>query len=196
MSPAGSTCSAVGLFTACLLLLGFQACAQDDHIDPASGFRISHYRAVVPDTAPGATRVGTKEVETIYKDGKAAFIDVVPSTGAGFDPDTGEWRLSERHANIPGSKWLPDVGRGAPGAVLESYFMANLASLTGGDKAHPILIYCQADCWMSWNAVKRAATYGYANIYWYPDGIDGWAEWDNPTAPAVPVPVDLSEAKQ
>jgi len=183
--------SGAGLFTACLMLLGSQACAQHAHIDPASGYRISHYRAVVPDTAPGATRVGTQEVEEFFKEGKVAFIDVLPSTGAGFDPNTGQWRLSETHANIPGSKWLPDVGRGNPDAVLDRYFALNLKAVTGGDKSGAILIYCKADCWMAWNAVKRAAGYGYTNIYWYPDGIDGWAEWDNPTAPAVPVPVTV-----
>ena len=37
-----------------------------------------------------------------------------------------------------------------------------------------LVIYCQADCWMSWNAAKRALSYGYPNVAWYPDGTDGW----------------------
>ena len=36
------------------------------------------------------------------------------------------------------------------------------------------MIYCQADCWMSWNAAKRALSYGYTNVAWYPDGTEGW----------------------
>ena len=27
---------------------------------------------------------------------------------------------------------------------------------------------------MSWNAAKRALSWGYSNVAWYPDGTDGW----------------------
>jgi rhodanese-related sulfurtransferase len=27
---------------------------------------------------------------------------------------------------------------------------------------------------MSWNAAKRAASWGYRRVYWYRDGTDGW----------------------
>jgi PQQ-dependent catabolism-associated CXXCW motif protein len=37
-----------------------------------------------------------------------------------------------------------------------------------------LVIYCLADCWMFWNAAKRALAYGYANVAWYPEGTDGW----------------------
>ena len=30
------------------------------------------------------------------------------------------------------------------------------AALTGDDKAQPVLFFCLQDCWMSWNAAKRA----------------------------------------
>ncbi|MEM7239896.1 MAG: PQQ-dependent catabolism-associated CXXCW motif protein, partial [Pseudomonadota bacterium] len=36
------------------------------------------------------------------------------------------------------------------------------------------LVFCLAGCWMSWNAAKRALEYGYTDVYWYPDGTDGW----------------------
>lgn len=196
MSLLGLMRSLAALVIAFAILLGLEARAHDDYIDPASGYRMSHYRAAVPDTVPSGTRLRTEEVEKLFKVGKVSFIDVLPSTGAGFDPKTGQWRLSVKHKNIPGSIWLPDVGRGEPGADLERYFAENLSAITGGDKTRAILIYCKADCWMSWNAVKRAASYGYSNIYWYADGIDGWAEWDNPTAPAEPVPVRVGDKTQ
>ena len=41
---------------------------------------------------------------------------------------------------------------------------------------------------MSWNAAKRAASWGYKQIYWYPDGIDGWDAANLPTADAEPAP--------
>ncbi len=44
---------------------------------------------------------------------------------------------------------------------------------------HPVLFFCLAECWMSWNAAKRALEYGYSNVFWYPEGTDGWRfeEW-------------------
>jgi rhodanese-related sulfurtransferase len=41
---------------------------------------------------------------------------------------------------------------------------------------------------MSWTAAKRAASWGYKQIHWYPDGIDGWDAAKLPTADAEPFP--------
>jgi PQQ-dependent catabolism-associated CXXCW motif protein len=42
------------------------------------------------------------------------------------------------------------------------------------------------ECWMSWNAAKRAVALGYARVHWYPDGTDGWAAAGLPLAEARP----------
>jgi PQQ-dependent catabolism-associated CXXCW motif protein len=77
--------------------------------------------------------------------------------------------------NIPGSTWLPDTGYGRLSEETDSYFRRNLERLTGGDRSKPVLIYCLADCWMSWNAAKRVhEVYGYTNVIWYRDGTDVW----------------------
>ena len=39
---------------------------------------------------------------------------------------------------------------------------------------------------MSWNAVKRAASFGYTRLYWYRDGTDGWEAAQLPLAEATP----------
>ena len=49
-------------------------------------------------------------------------------------------------------------------------------AVTGGDKTKPVVIYCLASCWMSWNAAKRALSWGYTGTIWFPEGTDGWAE--------------------
>jgi PQQ-dependent catabolism-associated CXXCW motif protein len=49
-----------------------------------------------------------------------------------------------------------------------------LACAPGGNNETLLVIYCQADCWMSWNAAKQALSYGYTNVAWYPEGTDGW----------------------
>jgi rhodanese-related sulfurtransferase len=41
---------------------------------------------------------------------------------------------------------------------------------------------------MSWNAAKRALSYGYSNVVWYPEGTDGWELEDLPLADAQPEP--------
>ena len=62
--------------------------------------------------------------------------------------------------------------------------------LTGGDRAKPLVFYCLADCWMSWNATKRAASYGFRNVSWYPDGSDGWHAAGLPLQEAHPEPIE------
>ncbi len=85
------------------------------------------------------------------------------------------WRDKPRD-DIPGSVWLPDTGYGALAQETESYFRAGVAKATEGDTARKIVFYCLKDCWMSWNAAKRAKTFGYPQVLWYPDGTDGWAK--------------------
>ncbi|WP_404942704.1 rhodanese-like domain-containing protein, partial [Pseudomonas poae] len=50
------------------------------------------------------------------------------------------------------------------------------------------VFYCRSDCWLSWNAVKRAANLGYTSVYWYRDGLDAWEAAKLPVATAQPEP--------
>ncbi len=165
--------------------------AADSDFDAATGYRIARYRAALPETVPGGTRLYTKDVEKLFKKGNVVFVDVMPSTGAGYDPETGKWRLRKSRKNIPGSTWLPDVGRGKLNDTLTRYFQENLARISDGDKSRAMLFYCQSDCWMAWNAIRRASELGYTQLYWYPEGTDGWADWDNPIEPSQPVTVTI-----
>jgi PQQ-dependent catabolism-associated CXXCW motif protein len=165
-----------------------RASEESDAFDPVTGYRIAHYRAAVPDTVKGGTRVDLDKVDALIKSG-AILLDVMPSEGAGPDPATGAWRLSRPHQTIPGATWLPDVGRGKITEAFEHYLAANTYKLTAGDKARPLIVFCQSDCWMAWNAVQRLAKLGYTALYWFPEGTDGWVEWgDRKLAPAAPVP--------
>ena len=95
------------------------------------------------------------------------------------------WREKPR-LNIPGSVWLPDTGYGKLAAATEEYLRRGLARAPAGNNATLLVIYCQADCWMSWNAAKRALSYGYSNVAWYPEGTDGWQRADLPMAESQP----------
>ena len=91
-------------------------------------------------------------------------------------------------ARYSGSFWLPDVGRGELDAKLEGYFRTNLDRVAKGRRNAAVVFYCLANCWMSWNAAKRAASWGYMRVYWYRDGTDGWEAAKLPLAAASPVP--------
>ncbi|PPC87071.1 MAG: hypothetical protein CTY31_04265 [Hyphomicrobium sp.] len=161
--------------------------AEDSSFDRTTGYRIAHYRAAVPDTVPGGTRVDLDKVDQLIKDG-ALLLDVMPSEGAGPDPVTGQWRLSRPHQTIPGSVWVPDVGRGIISTAYENYLSENLKRLTEGNFDKKLIVFCQSDCWMAWNAVQRISALGYKQIFWFPEGTDGWVEWgDRKLTPADPV---------
>lgn len=168
--------------------------AAEPDFDPATGYRISRYRTPVEPKVPGGQRVIIEELDDLIARG-VILVDVLPSDGAGLDRSTGTWHMAKPHQNIPGSTWLPDVGSGRIDPLIEVYYKSNLARLTGGDTSRALLIYCQSDCWMGWNAVKRASSYGYTSIYWYGDGVDGWRDWDRPFAKAEPVPVDIKSGE-
>jgi PQQ-dependent catabolism-associated CXXCW motif protein len=102
------------------------------------------------------------------------LIDVLPAPRKPPDwPEGKIWRQPE-HQNLPGTAWLPNVGYGELSAEFAEWFESELDRLTEGDKTRPIVFYCEAGCWMSWNAAKRALELGYTDVIWFP-GHDGWA---------------------
>ncbi|MEF2547932.1 PQQ-dependent catabolism-associated CXXCW motif protein [Aurantimonas sp. E1-2-R+4] len=150
-------------------------------------YRTEAYRASVPESLAGGTVVDTATAKTLH-DEDAAFVDVLPRAPRpeGLPADT-IWRPKPR-SNIPGSIWLVDTGYGELAPAMERYLLEGLAEATQGDKGRPIVIYCLRDCWMSYNAAKRAIRAGYAAVYWYPDGTDGWAESGYALALSEPEP--------
>ncbi|MGD9670366.1 MAG: hypothetical protein AB7U75_15215 [Hyphomicrobiaceae bacterium] len=187
---------------ACLtgLALGFSPAAISeerlgDHIDPATGYRTERYQAAVPEKPPVGKRVWIEDIDRLVEGEKAVLVDVSPITGAGYDPATGRWRTANPHASLPGAVWLPEVGRGVIDANVERYFRQELQRLTNGNKAHPLILFCHADCWMSWNAMKRAGRLGYTRLYWFPEGTDGWNDWSRKLVPTEPVAIMLEGAR-
>ena len=151
-------------------------------------YRADNYRAPVPATLKGARVLTTAEAETIWRAGSGVFIDVLPRPPKPQNlPEGTIWREKPR-LNIPGSVWLPDTGYGKLAAATEDYLRRGLEHASGGNNTRLLVIYCQADCWMSWNAAKRVLSYGYANVAWYPEGTDGWERADLPVAESQPEP--------
>jgi len=133
------------------------ASAEDFDVDPETGYRMDRYRAPVPASVPGGITVDTAFVEKKHESGNMVFIDVLPPKGMGADPIEGFWLITEPRLSIPGTTWLPEVGRGFLEPAHEDFFRRN-----------PI----------SW---------GYENVHWYPNGSDGWLEAENQVVEIAPV---------
>ena len=158
--------------------------------EPA-GYRMDKYRTPVPATLAGATVLSTAALQQLIAEQQPVLVDVLPKQRKPKDRDQAQIWIEPKRENIPGSVWLPNVGLGELSPDFAEYFATELAKLTGGDKAKPVVFYCDANCWMSWNAAKRALTeLGYSQVYWYPEGVQGWKRAGKPlvTAEAIPMP--------
>lgn len=186
----GSVALAIGVISSLLISHVEPAHADTNSItgvDPETGFRMERYRAPVPDSIPGGTTLDTSGVQQHHADGTLIFIDVYPPKGLGPDPLDGHWVTSGSHESIPGSIWLPEIGRGFLEEGHEQYFRRNLVRLTGDSLDAPVLFFCTSDCWQSWNASKRAIDWGYTAVHWYPLGNDGWQEEGGNLIPVQPL---------
>ncbi len=165
-----------------------QATAQQQEPFEPEGYRTDNYRAPVPATLEGARVLTTADAETIWRDKSGVFVDVLPRPPKPKNLPAGTiWRDKPRF-DIPGSIWLPDTGYGILAPATEDYLRQGVARASGGNHSALLVIYCLADCWMSWNAAKRVMSYGYSNVAWYPEGTDGWERANLPAAEAQPEP--------
>jgi len=143
-------------------------------------YRLDSYRAPVPLTLAGAKVISTAQAFDLWKKKYAVFIDALPHAPKPEGlPASVVWREPIRN-DIPGSLWLADTGYGLLADVMLRYFEEGLIKATAADKDRPLVFYCLKDCWMSWNAAKRALSIGYRHVYWYPEGSDGWAAAGHP----------------
>ena len=136
------------------------------------GFRDHDYRKPTPATLKGATVLATAQAHALWQAKAAAFIDVLPQAPKPKNLPKGVLWIDKPRFDIPDSLWLPDTGYGELAPAMRDYFVKGLAK--AGDL--PLVFYCRRDCWMSWNAAKRALQLGFKKVDWYPDGVDGWQE--------------------
>ncbi|HEY0835490.1 MAG TPA: quinoprotein dehydrogenase-associated putative ABC transporter substrate-binding protein [Azospirillum sp.] len=156
-------------------------------VEPPAGYRMDAYRAPTPATLPGGATVTVEELRGLLeRSPDTRLIDVMPAPPRPADrPAAAVWIPPPRRS-LPGAAWLPNVGYGALSAEQERYFRAGLDTLSRGDRAAGLVIFCERDCWMSWNAAKRAAEWGYRNVHWFPEGTDGWREAGHALEPVTP----------
>ena len=168
-----------------LLLLG--AAAPVPAPVPA-GYRLDHFHAPVPDRLPGGGVVALPALRVLVAQRAAVLVDVAEAPRKPAGLPAGSLWLPPPHRDIPGSLWLPDAGLGRVSPAFKRWFRARLAAATGGDKARTLVFYCHPDCWMSWNAARRAVQAGYTHVLWDPGGVDAWAAAGLPLAVSAPHP--------
>jgi PQQ-dependent catabolism-associated CXXCW motif protein len=136
------------------------------------GYRMDDYRAPVPDAVPGGVVLHVPAVRKLIGEHEAVLIDVLPAPRrpASMRPEM-PW-IPQPHRTLPGSLWWPDVGRGGLPQATETRFRERLHEVAG-EPPRLLVFFCLSNCWMSWNAAKRAASYGL-RVGWFPDGADGW----------------------
>ncbi|SFU66706.1 PQQ-dependent catabolism-associated CXXCW motif protein [Methylobacterium sp. 174MFSha1.1] len=171
-----------GLAAAILILAATMARAAPPEPD---GFRQEGYRSPTPAALQGATTLTTPEAERLWRAG-AAFVDVLPRPPRPTTLPPGTIWRDAPHDSIPHAHWLPNTGFGELAPQTEAYLRSGLAAATEGRFEKPVVLFCQRDCWMSWNAAKRALALGYRRVHWYPDGTDGWGEAGLPLERASP----------
>jgi len=185
------------LFVLFITLFLTAACASDDHRDvieePYRGLPYHAPTTLIPPV--GVTKVSATQLEKLLSSGdKPILIDVY---GAIFREESldfdGAWLVSSPRKNIPGSVWLPNVGKQELKIVVQEYFKNNLIGLTDDNKSKLLIIYCIEDCWMAWNAAKRAHEWGYTNVMWFREGIDGWKDINGLLEDSQPVNLPVNE---
>ena len=155
---------------------------------------MSDFRAATPCTLQGGTVVGAEDVERLQSRGGALLIDVLPAARRPKNlPADSVW-LPKSRWNIPGSVWLANAGLGVLPVEEEIHYRMHLERLTGGDKNRKLVVYCLANCWMSWNAAKRAIEWGYSAVYWFPQGTNGWIGQGLALEENEPLPLEVVES--
>jgi PQQ-dependent catabolism-associated CXXCW motif protein len=154
------------------------------------------YHAPTTQTPPnGVKRIAAAELKAaIEADNSLILIDVY---GAIFREESldfdGAWLVSTPRKNIPNSAWLPNVGKQTLKPVVEQYFRSQLIELTNNDRHQAIVFYCIEDCWMAWNAAKRAHKWGYSNVMWFREGVDGWKDINGELEGSEPINLPVND---
>lgn len=165
-------------------LWALPACA-DPKVSVPDTYRMDDYRAPVPDTVPGAEVLHIPAMRERVARHDAVLIDVLPAPRRppGMRPEM-PW-LPTSHQSLPGSLWWPEIGRGALPEPVQKRFQQRLHDVTRDDPARLVVFFCLADCWMSWNAARRAGELGF-HAAWFPEGVDGWQASGLPTHDVLP----------
>ena len=160
---------------------------------PPAGYWLGDANAPVPAAIRGGRVIHVQALEALLHRGDTVVVDVSSAPARPQSLAPGAPWMPSAHRAVPRAVWIPGAGAGVPPPQVESLFRRLLREATLGDLDAPVVVYCHARCWLSWNASKRAIGYGYRRVRWFPDGIEGWTAAGEPTVVAQPqTPLGLS----
>jgi PQQ-dependent catabolism-associated CXXCW motif protein len=114
-----------------------------------------------PNQIPGGQVITTKGLVALLQNNQVSTL-VLDVLGA-------QQQLPNAQSAVPASQ------AGTFSDQTQQQFGQYLQQATRGNKATPIVLYCQGPhCWMSYNAALRAINLGYKNVLWYRGGIEAW----------------------
>jgi len=139
------------------------------------GYRLDDYRAPVPAGLKDARTVDLDGLKALMAKSDPLLVDVMPTQRKPADrPEGAIWRDPQRKT-IKGALWLANMGYGKLPDEIEAAFKEELLR-RAGSLDRPVVLFCEPQCWMSWNAAKRALSYGFRNVVWFPGGVEAWRE--------------------
>ncbi len=157
-------------------------CAATAAVPEPDGYWTGPPGGSVPAGIRGGRVIQPRALAQLLARGDAVVLDVAsePKRPQGLGSEV-LWRPPP-HEGIPHSYWVPGLGTAPMSAEAEMHFRELLARLTDGNRGRPVVTYCHPRCWLSWNAAKRVLSFGYRNVYWFAEGIEGWRAGGHPTA--------------
>jgi PQQ-dependent catabolism-associated CXXCW motif protein len=149
------------------------------------GFWTGAMGGPVPATIAGGTVIDTDKLAELIAEEDPVLVDVGPMPHKPDNVAAEAW-VPPPHRTLPGSIWLPGAGAGDHPPARDVWFRSWLQALKGGNSTRTLVIFCHPDCWGSWNAAKRAIRYGYSDVHWYEEGIEGWQDSGRETQEVQP----------
>ncbi|WP_407332049.1 rhodanese-like domain-containing protein [Enterovibrio sp. 27052020O] len=142
-----------------------------EHVSEPDSYRTENYRAPVPNTLIGATVIDTPEaLKQFISSHNPRLIDVYPAPNKPDNLLKSTLWIEPKRDTLPGTRWLANVGHGIMPDSLIDLLKKNLPD------DQPVVIFCEPNCWHSWNAAKRALELGASEVVWYRAGVTGWRE--------------------
>ncbi len=145
---------------------------RDWQVQPPAVLRQAPYSAPTPTLIPEGKVVRTADLMLMTQSLRPpVLIDVAAGEG---------------HETLPGAVWIPGAGRGDNFIdTIQAELSVLLSGLTAGNRDRPLVFFCvNAQCWLSFNAARRAIAAGYREVYWY---RGGYAAWKAAGLPLVPI---------
>jgi PQQ-dependent catabolism-associated CXXCW motif protein len=167
-----------------LVLTLFCVAAGPNAVSEPIGYWTGSAQAPVPQSIAGGAVIHTAALRALLRTARPILVDVAAAPRKPSALAPGALWMPLGHRDIPGSLWIPDAGLGVVSDRLDAFFRSTLRQATHGDPNAAIVVYCHHACWLSWNASKRAIADGYRNVFWYPDGVEGWSGAGLPVAAA------------